>query len=193
MMKFDDSLQSVEGKTKDRGAEIREIVHALYCGHRVFIIRGAAGTGKTTLVKHLIKILRGKGVTPCLFAPTGRAALVLSKRTGCPASTVHSGIFNIVDEPVKDESGSALKWIFPLKKGQDIENVAFIIDESSMVGIAKHDNDQELFQFGSGSLLGDLIEFSGIKVQGTTNLLFFVGDPFQLSPYGEKVMTHLLL
>lgn len=166
--------------------EINEVVRALECGNRVFVIRGAAGTGKTTLVKLLVPMLRRRGFNPSLLAPTGRAALVLSKRTGFAASTIHSGIFNIVDEPIKDESGSALKWIFPLKKDKDIENVAFVVDESSMVGLAKHDNDRELFQFGSGSLLGDLIEYSGVKVLGTTNLLFFVGDAFQLPPVGER-------
>ena len=166
--------------------EINELIQALDCGNRVFVIRGAAGTGKTTLVKLLIPMLRRRGFDPSLLAPTGRAALVLSKRTGFATSTIHSGIFNIVDEPIKDESGSALKWIFPLKKDKDIENVAFVVDESSMVGLAMHDNDRELFQFGSGSLLGDLIEYSGVKIPGTTNLLFFVGDTFQLPPVGEK-------
>ncbi len=169
----------------DTETEIAEIEHALDRGNRVFVIRGAAGTGKTTIVKSLIPMLRRKGVNPSLLAPTGRAALVLSKRTGFNATTIHSGIFNIVDEPIKDESGSALKWIFPLKKDKDIENVAFVVDESSMVGLAKHDNDRELFQFGSGSLLGDLVEYSGVKIPGTTNLLFFVGDAFQLPPVGE--------
>lgn len=169
--------------------EINKIIRALECGNRVFIIRGAAGTGKTTLVKRLIPMLRGRGVEPSLLAPTGRAALVLSKRTGFSAGTIHSGIFNIVDDPIKDESGSALKWIFPLKKDKDVEDVAFIVDESSMVGLAEHDNDRELFQFGSGSLLNDLIEFSGVKVSGTSNLLFFVGDSFQLPPVGDRCET----
>ena len=70
----------------DTETEIAEIKHALDCGNRVFVIRGAAGTGKTTLVKSLIPMLRGRGVEPSLLAPTGRAALVLS--SGCEGTGV---------------------------------------------------------------------------------------------------------
>ncbi len=162
------------------------IAHALDSGRRCFIIRGAAGTGKTTLVKSLFPVLRERGFGIRLMAPTGRAALILRQRTGFDASTIHSCIFNIKDEPVKNEEGDAIKWIFPLKEDKDEESEAFIIDEASMVGLAEHDNDRELFQFGSGSLLKDLIQYSGIRTQGTSNLLFFVGDPFQLPPVGER-------
>ena len=159
---------------------------ALNGGTRVFIIRGAAGTGKTTLIQSLISLLKERGFDIRLMAPTGRAALVLHNRTGYDASTIHSCIFNIKDEPIKDDRGDALKWIFPLKADRDDENQAFIVDEASMVGIAKHESDRELFQFGSGSLLTDLIHYSGIRVGKTTNLLFFVGDVFQLPPVDER-------
>ena len=162
------------------------IVKALNSGTRVFIIRGAAGTGKTTLVRSLIPFLIANGFDIRLMAPTGRAALILHNRTGYDASTIHSCIFNITDEPKKDEAGDALKWIFPLKADRDDENQAFIVDEASMVGNAKHESDRELFQFGSGSLLSDLIQYSGIRTERTTNLLFFVGDVFQLPPVGER-------
>ena len=162
------------------------IAHALDSGSRCFIIRGAAGTGKTTLVKSLFPLLKERGFGIRLMAPTGRAAMILHQRTGIDASTIHSCIFNITDEPLKNEEGDALKWIFPLKEDIDEESEAFIIDEASMVGLAEHDNDRELFQFGTGSLLKDLIQYSGICTRGTSNLLFFVGDPFQLPPVGEK-------
>ena len=162
------------------------IVCALDSGCRCFIIRGAAGTGKTTLVKSLFPLLKERGFGIRLMAPTGRAAMILHQRTGIDASTIHSCIFNITDEPLKNEEGDALKWIFPLKEDFDEESEAFIIDEASMVGLAKHDNDRELFQFGTGSLLKDLIQYSGMRTRGTSNLLFFVGDPFQLPPVGEQ-------
>lgn len=165
---------------------LNRIAKALINGSRVFIIRGAAGTGKTTLIQSLIPILKTRGFDIRLMAPTGRAALILHKRTGYDASTIHSCIFNIKDEPIKDERGDALKWIFPLKADRDDENQAFIVDEASMVGIARHESDRELFQFGSGSLLNDLIQYSGIRTERTTNLLFFVGDVFQLPPVGER-------
>ncbi len=168
---------------------IDQIVMALNSGARCFIIRGAAGTGKTTLLKFLVPVLRERGLVPKLMTPTGRAAMVLRTRTGYETSTIHSGIFNITNEPLRDERDDALKWIFPLKDDKDIENTAFLIDEASMVGLTKHDNDRELFQFGSGSLLGDLIQYSGVKTPNTTNILFFVGDHFQLPPVMEQCET----
>ena len=165
------------------------IARALDSGVRCFIIRGAAGTGKTTLIRSLIPLLIKRKWHPLLMAPTGRAAHVLAKRTGHSAYTVHSAIYNVTDEPEKSKQGDAIKWIFPLKKGTDIEDIAFVVDESSMVGISRHDNDRELFQFGSGSLLGDLVEYSGVRVAGTRNLLFFVGDKYQLPPVEERCVT----
>lgn len=168
---------------------IESIARALNAGYRCFIIRGAAGTGKTTLIRSLLPLLSTRGCQPLLMAPTGRAAHVLAKRTSHAASTIHSVIFNVSDEPVKSTQGDAVKWVFPLKKGIDVEEVAFIVDEASMVGVSQHDNDRELFQFGSGSLLKDLVEFSGIRVKGSKNLLFFVGDNYQLPPVNEKCDT----
>ena len=165
------------------------IARALDSGVRCFIIRGAAGTGKTTLVRSLIPLLIKRKRQPLLMAPTGRAAFVLAKRTGHSAHTVHSAIYNVTDEPEKSKQGDAIKWIFPLKKGTDIEDIAFVVDEASMVGISRHDNDRELFQFGSGSLLGDLVEYSGVRVAETRNLLFFVGDKYQLPPVEEMCVT----
>ena len=168
---------------------IDQIVAALDSGCRCFIIRGAAGTGKTTLIRTLVPVFKNRGLCPQLMTPTGRAAMVLRTRTGYETSTIHSGIFNITDEPLRDERDDALKWIFPLKEDKDIENMAFIIDEASMVGLSRHDNDRELFQFGSGSLLGDLIQYSGIRTPNTTNVLVFVGDHFQLPPVMEQCET----
>ena len=168
---------------------IDKIVAALDSGARCFIIRGAAGTGKTTLIRSLVPVLQKRGLTPKLMTPTGRAAMVLRRRAGYEASTIHSGIFNITHEPIKDEKDDALKWLFPLKDDKDVEDTAFIIDEASMVGLARHDNDRELFQFGSGSLLEDLIQYSGIKTPNTTHILVFVGDHYQLPPVMEQCET----
>lgn len=167
---------------------IRNILDEIQHGRRCFIIKGAAGTGKTTIIRSLIPALRAQGLQPALMAPTGRAAMILGKRTGCESRTIHSHIYNCTDEPIKNEDGDALKFIFPLKHGygHDVEDTAFIVDEASMVGLSKHDNDRELFQFGSGSLLRDLIEYVGLNVPNTSNVLFFVGDPYQLPPVMEN-------
>ena len=154
---------------------VQGIITEIQHGRRCFIIKGAAGTGKTTLIRSLVPALRAQGLHPALMAPTGRAAMVLGKRTGCESRTIHSHIYNCADEPIKNEEGNALKFIFPLKHGygHDVEDTAFIVDEASMVGLSKHDNDRELFQYGSGSLLHDLIDYAGLNVPNTTNVLIF--------------------
>lgn len=170
---------------------VQNIIAEIQHGRRCFIIKGAAGTGKTTLIRSLVPALRAQGLHPALMAPTGRAAMVLGKRTGCESRTIHSHIYNFADEPIKNEEGNALKFIFPLKHGygHDVEDTAFIVDEASMVGLSKHDNDRELFQYGSGSLLHDLIDYVGLNVPNTTNILIFVGDPYQLPPVLENCTT----
>lgn len=165
---------------------IAQIEAGLNTGYRVFIIRGAAGTGKTTLIRALVPFLSRRGFCSVLLAPTGRAALNLSERSSYEASTIHSEIFNISDEPIKDEQGDAQKWIFPLKDHIEVRSSAFLIDEASMVGLATHNAERELLQFGSGSLLNDLIQYVGVKNPSCSNLLFFVGDRFQLPPVGER-------
>lgn len=170
---------------------VQNIIAEIQHGRRCFIIKGAAGTGKTTLVRSLIPALKEQGFQPALMAPTGRAAMVLGKRTGCESRTIHSHIYNCTDDPIKNEEGEALKFIFPLKHGygHDVEDTAFIVDEASMVGLSEHNNDRELFQFGSGSLLRDLIDYIGMTVPNTSNILFFVGDPYQLPPVLENCST----
>ena len=170
---------------------VQSIIAEIQHGRRCFIIKGAAGTGKTTLIRSLVPALRAQGFHPALMAPTGRAAMVLGKRTGCESRTIHSHIYNCTDEPIKNEEGNALKFIFPLKHGygHDVEDTAFIVDEASMVGLSKHDNDRELFQYGSGSLLQDLIDYVGVNVPNTSNVMFFVGDPYQLPPVLENCST----
>ena len=92
---------------------VQNIIVEIQHGRRCFIIKGAAGTGKTTLIRSLVPALRAQGLHPALMAPTGRAAMVLGKRTGCESRTIHSHIYNCADEPIKNEEGNALKFIFP--------------------------------------------------------------------------------
>ncbi len=170
---------------------VQRIITEIQQGRRCFIIKGAAGTGKTTLIRSLVPVLRAQGFQSVLMAPTGRAAMVLGERTGCDCRTIHSHIYDCNDEPIKNENGDALKFVFPLKHGygHDIEDTVFIVDEASMVGLSRHDNDRELFQFGSGSLLRDLIDYAGLNVPNTSNVLVFVGDPYQLPPVKENCTT----
>lgn len=153
-------------------------------GVRVVVIRGAAGTGKTTLIGRLIPELEKLRYNILLLAPTGRAAKMMQLRTGHPASTIHSAIYQIDERPKEGRAEHGdLRWVFPLKSEKSART-CFIIDEASMVGTALQ-NDSVL-QFGTGSLLQDLIRYSDVELPNSGSVVFFVGDPYQLPPVKEK-------
>lgn len=152
-------------------------------GTRCVVVTGAAGTGKTTLIRDLVPVLFSMHYDVKLLAPTGRAAKMIHIRTGRPATTIHSTIFRIADKPLEGNADDGdLKWIFPLKEDHPART-AFIVDEASMVGMALHNDG--ILQFGTGSLLNDLLKYSGIHNPDSDNIVIFVGDPFQLPPVGE--------
>jgi len=150
----------------------------------IFILKGYAGTGKTTLLRKIVGSLKdemGDGLR--LMAPTGRAALVLQRITGFPASTIHRAIYSM-DDPIvpesKDIAGTSYKIIFRIVE-TDQNRIFAIVDEASMVSSQKSEN--ELYQFGTGYLLDDLLTFVRISSNGR---ILFVGDPAQLPPVGEN-------
>lgn len=166
-------------------APVDELRTAVAEGVRCVVVTGAAGTGKTTLIRDMIPVLSSLRYDVKLLAPTGRAAKMIQVRTEHPASTIHSAIFRIDDKPVSGttEDGD-LRWVFPLKDDRPART-AFVVDESSMVGAALHNDG--ILQFGTGSLLQDLLDYSGVAHPGSDNMVIFVGDPFQLPPVGEKI------
>lgn len=157
---------------------------ALADGVRVFVVRGAAGTGKTTLIGRLIQQLKDIRYDVALLAPTGRAAKMIQLRTRHEACTIHSSIYKIDEKPQEGQAESGdLRWVFPLKT-ESRARTCFIVDEASMVGSALHNDG--ILQFGTGSLLQDLVDYSGVGRPNSDNLLVFVGDPYQLPPVKEK-------
>jgi len=150
----------------------------------VFILKGYAGTGKTTLLKLVTEQFQSQGLQVSLMAPTGRAAKILREKTGLKASTIHSGIYDYSDvKEVKiadEDAADSFRYFFDLKHNDSIINRVFIIDESSM--ISDDFAEGEFFRFGSGKLLRDLIEFTRIQHPLCGNKLIFVGDPAQLAP-----------
>ena len=154
----------------------------------VFILRGYAGTGKTTMVNVIADYLaQSRDVK--LMAPTGRAARVLTVKTGREAVTIHKAIYEkacVVSKNVKDIAESEFKFVFPVHKNENEGNIVAIVDEASMVCSRKVEH--ELFVFGTDNLMEDLLAFVRPNFGGK---VIFVGDPAQLPPVGEPVSNAL--
>ncbi|MDH6342061.1 energy-coupling factor transporter ATP-binding protein EcfA2 [Parabacteroides sp. PFB2-12] len=147
---------------------------------QVFILKGAAGSGKTTLIREIIQFLQAEKKLFKLFAPTGRAAKILRDKTGF-GTTIHRGIYDFdrleskqVENP--DVSLKTFHYYYPLIPRSDSKIV--IVDEASMISDVVTKN--ELFTFGSGQLLTDLIEFAYLS--NNESKLIFIGDDAQLPP-----------
>lgn len=133
------------------------------------IMRGYAGTGKTSLVSALVKSLKQTGTEPVLLAPTGRAAKVFAKYSGEKAYTIHKVIYR-----QKAFEGEDTKFTLNFNKRK---SAIFIVDEASMIS-----NECGNSLFGSGCLLDDLVKY---VYSGTDCKLLLVGDTAQLPPVGE--------
>jgi ATP-dependent exoDNAse (exonuclease V) alpha subunit len=159
---------------------------------RVFILKGYAGTGKTTLMRFLIQELKRKKIQFRLLAPTGRAAKVLSNVCDTEAATIHSMIYTFTDLN-KDLSETKETELIVGKTGQlflnfeavtlnteDTEPTIYVVDESSMVADVEEKNITQA-KFGSGRLLKELLAFD----PRPQSKFIFVGDPCQLPPIQE--------
>ena len=132
-----------------------------------YILRGYAGTGKTTLVTTLVRTLPELGMDYVLMAPTGRAAKVLGGYTQRYASTIHKKIYQVQAFP-----DGSLRMVRAINHHK---NTLFIVDEASMIG-----EDRE---FGARSLLDDLLEY---VFSGENCRLLLIGDTAQLPPVGNE-------
>ena len=131
----------------------------------LFLLKGYAGTGKTTLVSALVKSLWPIGKKVVLLSPTGRAAKVLSSYSGKKALTIHKKIYWI-------KTNSKGNTYVTLQKNKYSDTV-FIVDEASMIA------DTSDKGFGGRSLLDDLIEY---VYDGINCKLILIGDTAQLPP-----------
>ena len=133
------------------------------------VIKGYAGTGKTTLISSLVGACKEKGRKIVLLAPTGRAAKVISSYSGSQASTIHRYIYK-----VKHKSDG---YFFSLAKNKST-NTLFVVDEASMVPSLQpvQSNANQ-----SSGLLSDLLQF---VYSGKDCKVIFVGDHAQLPPVG---------
>lgn len=132
-----------------------------------FLLRGYAGTGKTSLVSALIQTLPQLRVNCVLLAPTGRAAKVLSGYAHRPAFTIHKKIYMTAT----DASG-ALRTVRAINRHT---YTLFIVDEASMIGIEPTSSHH--------SLLEDLVDY---VYDGSHCRLMLIGDAAQLPPVGQS-------
>jgi len=136
----------------------------------LFILRGYAGTGKTTIVKALVDVLPKIGKKTALLAPTGRAAKVLTSYTRKEANTIHRKIY--FARTNKD-------GLIDLKLQVNYhKHTLFIVDEASMI---QHTMSAEGALFSSRNLLDDLFQF---VFSGENCRMLFIGDSAQLPPVG---------
>lgn len=154
----------------------------------VFILRGYAGTGKTTMVKVIADYIE-QSRQLIMMAPTGRAARVLAMKTGHAAATIHKAIYtkaHVEPKKVKDVAESEFKFVFPINQSENGGNIVAIVDEASMVCSRKIEH--ELFMFGTDNQMEDLLTFVRPNFGGK---VIFVGDPAQLPPVGESMSNAL--
>ena len=142
----------------------------------IFLLKGYAGTGKTTLIASWLKPLLKQGYKVVLMAPTGRAAKVMSTYAKAKANTIHKRIYFAQ----QNKQGGIQ---FTLQKNK-FRKAVFIVDEASMIG--DEQSSAQLFQ--NGSLLQDLISY---VQQGDRCKLVFVGDTAQLPPVRQELSPAL--
>ena len=139
-------------------------------GDTAFILKGYAGTGKTSLVASMVRTMLSLGQKVCLLAPTGRAAKVFSQYAGTQAHTIHKRIYRqkSLTDPNSFQANVNLS-----------PHTLFIVDEASMIGNDGFSGSA----FGTGRLLDDLVHFV-YSCEGCR--LMLVGDTAQLPPVGEE-------
>ena len=143
---------------------------------QIFLLKGYAGTGKTSLISALVKAMSQLKINTVLLAPTGRAAKVLSQYTDKSAFTIHKRIYR--QKTMTDDMG-----IFALDRNLS-KNTIFLVDEASMIS----NYSSETSIFGTGRLLDDLIQY---VYSGANCRLILIGDSAQLPPVGLDISPAL--
>ena len=140
---------------------------------QVFLLKGYAGTGKTTVVTSLVRILNKFGYKYVLLAPTGRAAKVMSSYSNKPAFTIHKKIYRQTANPYSE----GLSFT---RQPNKADNTFYIVDEASMI------SDES--GFGENGLLQDLLNYVFDK---KSNKLLLIGDTAQLPPVNQAISPSL--
>ena len=154
--------------TEGQKLAIWQLVDFLYKREpkQLFILKGYAGTGKTTLISALVQVFENLKKRTVLLAPTGRAAKVFASYSGAKAFTIHKHIYKI------SQKEGLVKVV---RRMNESKNTLYIVDEASMISCESASNEL----FGNRELLTDLMEF---VFEGENNKLLFIGDDAQLPP-----------
>jgi molybdopterin-guanine dinucleotide biosynthesis protein len=190
IMKSTDSFQLKPGQQK---AFNRLKLFVAKPSKGIFILKGYAGTGKSTLIRELIEELKRKERRFSLMASTGRAAKIVSNISGCDSRTVHSQIYTFqelnqdIETIVKNRDASGIDRSGQLLLNFDLVTVdnytddprIYIVDEASMIS-DKEDPNAIQAVFGSGKLLTDLLTYD------KNGKFIFVGDECQLPPVTQS-------
>jgi exodeoxyribonuclease-5 len=160
--------------TNDQETAINKIVSFIFNPNSdaIFLLKGYAGTGKSTLIGTLVKTMAQFEQKTVLLAPTGRAAKVFSLHSDESAYTIHKRIYR---QKGMSDDGASFSLMENLHK-----NTLFIVDEASMISNESGENSF----FGTGRLLDDLIEY---VYSGQNCKLLFLGDTAQLPPVKQDI------
>ncbi len=142
----------------------------------IFVLKGYAGTGKTTVISTIVNNLIEINKKYVLLAPTGRAAKVIANYSSKPAYTIHKKIYF-----PKKSSGGGVAFTMQQNKHK---NTIFIIDEASMIS----DQSNESKMYENGSLLDDLISY---VYSGENCKMILLGDTAQLPPISLDISPAL--
>ncbi|WP_372935655.1 ATP-dependent DNA helicase [Mariniphaga sediminis] len=143
---------------------------------KILLVKGFAGTGKTTMINTLVQTLKSLKIQTVLMAPTGRAAKVMAAYAGMTAFTIHKKIY-------RQQSSADGMGRFVLDRNLH-KNTWFVVDEASMISNESNENSV----FGTGRLLDDLLEY---VYSGFNCRLVMVGDTAQLPPVGLSISPAL--
>lgn len=135
------------------------------------ILRGSAGTGKTSLAGAIVRAVNRLRIKVSLLAPTGRAAKVFSLNAGLAASTIHRKIY-------REKAFNGADGQFQLNNNM-FRDMLFMVDEASMISLSQSNTT-----FGSGRLLDDLVQY--VYSSGANCRLLLIGDKAQLPPVSEQ-------
>ncbi len=142
----------------------------------VFVLKGYAGTGKTTVISTIVNNLIHINLKYVLLAPTGRAAKVIANYSQKPAFTIHKKIYF-----PKKSSGGGVAFTMQQNKHK---NTIFIVDEASMISDSASDSKM----YENGSLLDDLISY---VYSGSNCKMILLGDTAQLPPVNLEMSPAL--